>query len=66
MGAVNQTISTILPWSLVGRGRRPPTFSDAVARDAGLDIGDLKGVMLDCAVWRKIVGVFDRGSPKVK
>ena len=29
-----------------------------VARDTGLDVGDLKGAMLDRAVWRKIVEEF--------
>ena len=54
MRAADQTISTILPWRLqqVGRGRRPLTFLDSVARDTGLDVGDLKGAMLDRAVWR--------------
>ena len=60
MRAADQTISTILPWRLpqVGRGRRPLTFLDSVARDTGLDVGDLKGAMLDRAVWRKIVEEF--------
>ena len=58
--AVDQTISTILPWRLpqVARGRRPLTFLDTVARDVGLDVGDLKGAMLDRAVWRRIVEEF--------
>ena len=35
--------SQILPWRLpqAGRGRRPLTFLDTVARDVGLNIGDL-------------------------
>ena len=60
MRAADQTISTILLWRLpqAGRGRRPLTFLDTVARDVGLDIGDLKGVMLDREVWRRIVEEF--------
>ena len=52
MMAVDQTISTILPWRLpqVASGRTPLIFSDTVAWDVGLDVGDFKGVMLDCAV----------------
>ena len=60
MRAVDQTISTILPWRLpqVARGRRPLTFLDTVARDVRLDVSDLKGAMLDRAVWRRIVEEF--------
>ena len=60
MRAIDQTISTILPWCLrqVGRGRRPQTFSDTVAREVGPNAGDLKGVKLDRAVWRRIVKEF--------
>ena len=50
-----------LAWRLpqVGRGRRSLTFLDSVARDTGLDVGNLiKGAMLDRAVWRKIVEEF--------
>ena len=49
MRAVDQTISTILPWRLqqVGRGRRPLTFLDTVARDTGVEISDLRNAMLD-------------------
>ena len=56
MRAVDQTISNILPWRLpqVGRGRRPLTFLHTVARDVGLEVGDLQGVMLVRAVWRKL------------
>ena len=59
MTAVDQTISTILSWRLpqVGGGRTPLTFLDTVTLDEGLDVGDLKGVMLDPAVRRKIVEV---------
>ena len=49
MRASDQVISTILPWRLPqlqsGRGRRPLTFLDTVARDTGLLIEDLKTVM---------------------
>ncbi|KAL5260789.1 hypothetical protein ACHWQZ_G010818 [Mnemiopsis leidyi] len=60
MRAHDQIISTVLPWRLpqTGRGRRPLTFLDTVARDAGVEIGDLRGVMLDRTVWRKIVEQF--------
>ena len=42
----------------VARGRRPLTFLDTVARDVRLDVSDLKGAMLDRAVWRRIVEEF--------
>ena len=60
MMAVDQTISTILPWRLpqVASGRTPLIFSDTVAWDVGLDVGDFKGVMLDCVVWRRIMREF--------
>ena len=60
MRAADQTISIILPWRLpqAGRGRRPLTFLNTVARDVCLEIGDLRGVMLDREVRRKIVGGF--------
>ena len=61
MRATDQIICTILPWRLpqVGRGRRSLTFLDSVARDTGLEVGNLiKGAMLDRAVWRKIVEEF--------
>ncbi|KAL5270844.1 hypothetical protein ACHWQZ_G001493 [Mnemiopsis leidyi] len=61
MRAHDQIISSVLPWRLpqTGRGRRPLTFLDTVARDAGVDIGDLRGVMLDrITVWRNIVEQF--------
>ena len=59
MRAADQTISTILPWRLpqVGRGHRPLTFLITVAQNVVLDIGDLRGAMLDRAVLRQI----DRG-----
>ena len=52
MRALDQPISFVLPWWFVqtGRGRRPLTLLNAVARDAGVDIGDLRGVMLDRTV----------------
>ena len=58
MRASDQSISSILPWRVrqANRGRRPLTFLDTVARDAGLDVGDIKNAMLDRAVWRDIVG----------
>ena len=57
MRAADQTISTILPWRLpqAGRGCRPLTFLVTAAQDVGLEIGDLRGAMLDREVWRKIV-----------
>ena len=57
MRASDQTISSILPWRMqqANRGRRPLTFLDIVARDAGLDVGDIRTAMLDRAVWRQIV-----------
>ncbi|KAL5270988.1 hypothetical protein ACHWQZ_G001587 [Mnemiopsis leidyi] len=60
MRAHDQIISSVLPWRLpqTGRGRRPLTFLDTVARDAGVEIGDLRGVMLDRTVWRNIVEQF--------
>ena len=60
MRAADQTISTILPWRLpfAGRARRPLAFLVTVARDVGLEIGDLRGAMLDREVWRKIVEGF--------
>ena len=67
MKAVDQTISTILPWRLpqVGRGRRPLTFLDTVAWDVGHDVGDLKGVMLERAVVTKVLaGFFIVDRPK--
>ena len=58
MRASDQSISSILPWRVqqANRGRRPLTFLDTVARDAGLDLGDIRNAMLDRAVWRDIVG----------
>ena len=60
MRAEEQTISTILPWRLpqAGRGCRQLTFLDTVARDVGLEIGDLRDAMLDREIWRKIVEKF--------
>ena len=43
---------------LGGRRCRPLTFLDTVARDVGLDIGDLGDAMLDHKVSRKIVDDF--------
>ena len=44
----------------MARGHRPLKFSDTVlvAQDVGLDVSDLKGVMLDRALWRGIVEAF--------
>ena len=57
MRASDQVISTILPWRLPqsGRGSRPRSFLDNVARDAGVPIGDLRTAMCDRDVWRRIV-----------
>jgi hypothetical protein len=58
MRASNQSISSILPWRVqqTNRGRRPLTFMDTVARDAGLDVREVRTAMLDRAVWRDIIG----------
>ena len=60
MRAVDQTIFIILPWRLpqVARGRRLLTFLDTVALDVRLDVGYLKGVILDRAVWTRVVEEF--------
>ena len=63
MRAADQTILTILPWRLPKACREACertvlAFFDAVARDVGLEIGDLRGAMLDREVWRKIVEGF--------
>ena len=57
MRASDQVISTILPWKLqqVNRGRRPLTFLDTVARDADLGVGDIITVMLERAVWKRVI-----------
>ena len=41
-----QLSSGIIPWRMqqANRGRRPLTFLDTVARDAGLDVGDVRTV----------------------
>ncbi len=51
-------LSSILPWRVqqTNRGRRPLTFLDTVARDAGLDVREVRTAMLDRAVWRHIIG----------
>ena len=69
MRAFDQEISSILPWRIkqANRGRRPLTFLDTVARDAGLDVGDVRTAMLDRAVWRHIVdGISIEDRPKYK
>ena len=56
-----------MPWRMqhANRGRRPLTFLDTVARDAGLDVGDVRTVMLDRAVWRQILdGISIEDRPK--
>ena len=68
MRASDQTISSILPWRLPltnKRGRRPLTFLDIVARDADLDVCEMRGAMLDRAVWKQIVdGISIEDRPK--
>ena len=67
MRASDQEISSILPWRIkqANRGRRPLTFLDTVARDAGLDVGDVRTAMLDRAVCRQIVdGISIEDRPK--
>lgn len=67
MRASEQVISTILPWRLqqANRGRRPLTFLDTVARDTGVQMGDLRTAMLDRDVWRSIVnGISIENRPK--
>ena len=64
MRAKNQIISSILPWRLQqsNRGRRPLTYLDVIARDIGLEVGDVRTAMLDRAVWRDIVGGISTAS----
>ena len=67
MRASDQVISSILPWRLTqsGRGRRPLTFLDVVARDTGLQLDDLRTVMCDRDVWRQTVnGISIEDRPK--
>ena len=67
MRASDQIISSILPWRVqqANRGRRPLTFLDIVGRDANLDVGDIRTVMLDRAVWRQVVdGISIEDRPK--
>ena len=67
MRASDQVISTILPWKLqqVNRGRRPLTFLDTVARDADLGVGDIRTVMLERAVWKRVIdGISIEDRPK--
>ena len=54
MRAQDQLISTILPlrFQQTGRGRRPLTFPDIVARDVKMTVEDMRVAMLDRAVWR--------------
>ena len=54
MRAQDQLISTILPlrFQQAGRGRRPLTFPDIVARDVKMTVEDMRVAMLDRAVWR--------------
>jgi exonuclease III len=54
MRAQDQLISTILPlrFQQAGRGRRPLTFPDIVARDVNMTVEDMRVAMLDRAVWR--------------
>ena len=68
MRASDQVISSILPSREPlnnKRGRRPLTFLDIVARDAELDVHEMKTVMLDRAVWRHVVdGISIEDRPK--
>ena len=67
MRASEQGISTVLHWRLqpANRGRRPLTFLDTVARDEGLELGDLRTAMLDHDVRRNIVnGIPIENCPK--
>ena len=68
MRASDQVISSILPWReplTNKRGRRPLTFLDIVARDAELDVHEMRTVMLDRAVWRHVVdGISIEDRPK--
>ena len=67
MRASEQIISTVLPWRLqqANRGRRPLIFLDTVARDTGLEFGDLRTAMLDRDVWRNVVnGISIENRPK--
>ena len=62
------TRPSLVPWRLPltnKRGRRPLTFLDIVARDAELDLCDVRGAMLDRAVWKQIVdGISIEDRPK--
>ena len=68
MRASDQVISSILPWReplTNKRGRRPLTFLDIIARDAELDVHEMRTVMLDRAVWRHVVdGISIEDRPK--
>ena len=67
MRASEQVISTVLPWRLqqAKRGRRPLTFLDTVARDTGLEQGELRTAMLDRDVWRNVVnGISIENRPE--
>ena len=68
--ASDQVISSILPWReplTNKRGRRPLTFLDIVARDAELDVHEMRTVLLDRAVWRHVVdGISIEDRPNSK